>query len=165
MLAFALHCVHEQKSPPGENKESSAPINFCTYMAGKITHRTQKKCRQGCCVCPSVSLPFKLKFRKVLWMIEIEFVLSLGPLTCSLQCERIVTEAGWPVNLSVVRIPLSASLLPKTDNYYRFAICNCPNPSSWLHWAPNDQMFHHYYGIRAELNRQMCVSLGWLLSW
>lgn len=47
---------------------------------------------------------------------------------------------------------------PKTNNYYSFAICNCPNPSSWLHWAPNDQIFHHYYGIRAELNRQMCVS-------
>lgn len=88
-------------------------------------------------------------------MIDIKFFL---PSTCFSQYERIVTEAEWPVNLRDVHINLSTSLLPETGNDYRFAICNCPNPSFWLHWGPNDQMFHHYYGIRAELSRQMCVS-------
>lgn len=95
--------------------------------------------------------------------MEIKFILPSGWRVLTVWAHSYWSSVTY--NLCVVHIPLSVCQLPEKDNEYRFAICNCPNPSSWLHWALNDQMFHHYYGIRAELNRQMCVSLDWLLWW
>lgn len=106
--------------------------------------------------------------RLPLWSV-LDEVCRSSPLTSTLPMAFLLLEiqtsalnGGRPG----CHLWMRAALCPlTTNNYYRLAICNCPNPSSWLRRAPNDQMFHHYYGISAELNRQMCVPLCWLLSW